>query len=44
LRIRSISKEKRSPVDLRFDIADEMSFSRGTHGNLRIAFGPFIRF
>ena len=32
------------PVGLRFDIADEMYFSRGTHGNLRIAFGPFIRF
>lgn len=32
------------PVGLRFDIADEMYFNNGTHNNLRIAFGPFIRF
>jgi hypothetical protein len=32
------------PVGLRFDIADEMYFNRGTHNNLRVAFGPFIHF
>lgn len=35
---------KLGPVGLCFDIADEMYFSHGTHGNLRLAFGPFIRF
>jgi hypothetical protein len=32
------------PVGLRLDIGDEMYFNKGTHSNLRIAFGPFIRF
>lgn len=32
------------PLGLRFDIADEMYFNRGTHNNLRLAFGPFIHF
>jgi hypothetical protein len=32
------------PVGLRMDIGDEMYFNKGTHNNLRIAFGPFIRF
>jgi hypothetical protein len=32
------------PVGLRLDIADEMYFSSGTHNNLRISFGPYIRF
>jgi hypothetical protein len=32
------------PVGLRFDVGDEMYFSGGTHHNLRMAFGPFIRF
>jgi hypothetical protein len=32
------------PVGLRLDVGDEMYFARGTHHNLRVAFGPFIRF
>jgi hypothetical protein len=32
------------PVGLRFDIGDEIFFSHGTHNNLRLAFGPYIRF
>lgn len=32
------------PVGLRLDIGDEMYFNSGTHHNLRLAFGPFIRF
>jgi hypothetical protein len=32
------------PVGLRLDIGDEISFQGGTHNNLRMAFGPFIRF
>jgi hypothetical protein len=32
------------PVGIRFDIGDEMYFNSGTHNNLRIAFGPYIRF
>jgi hypothetical protein len=31
-------------VGIRFDIGDEMYFNSGTHNNLRIAFGPYIRF
>jgi hypothetical protein len=32
------------PVGVRLDIADEMYFSHGTHNNLRISLGPYIRF
>jgi hypothetical protein len=32
------------PVGLRFDIGDEMYFNHGTHHNLRMTFGPVIRF
>jgi hypothetical protein len=32
------------PVGLRLDVGDEIYFSGGTHNNLRVAFGPFIRF
>lgn len=32
------------PVGLRFDIGDEMYFTNGTHHNLRVTFGPVIRF
>jgi hypothetical protein len=32
------------PVGLRLDIGDEIYFNSGTHNNLRVAFGPYIRF
>jgi len=32
------------PVGLRLDVGDEMYFNNGAHHNLRVAFGPFIRF
>ncbi len=32
------------PVGLRLEAGDEMYFNHGTHQNLRITFGPFIRF
>jgi len=32
------------PVGLRLDVGDEMYFSQGTHHNLKVMFGPFIRF
>lgn len=32
------------PVGLRLDIGDEMYFNSGTHHNLRVTFGPIIRF
>ena len=32
------------PVGLRLEGGDEMYFNRGTHNNLRITFGPIIRF
>lgn len=32
------------PVGLRLDVGDEIYFNHGTHNNLRVAFGPFIRF
>ena len=32
------------PIGLRLDVGDEMYFSNGTHHNLRISFGPSIRF
>jgi hypothetical protein len=32
------------PVGLRLDAGDEIYFQNGAHHNLRIAFGPYIRF
>jgi hypothetical protein len=32
------------PVGLRLEAGDEIYFAGGTHHNLRVAFGPFIRF
>ncbi len=32
------------PLGLRLDVGDEMYFNDGTHHNLRVTFGPFIRF
>lgn len=32
------------PVGLRFDIGDEIYFNAGAHNNLRITFGPVLRF
>ena len=32
------------PVGLRFEMGDEIYFNRGGHNNLRITFGPFLRF
>jgi len=32
------------PVGLRLEAGDEMYFAGSTHHNLRVAFGPFIRF
>jgi hypothetical protein len=32
------------PVGLRLDVGDEIYFNNGTHHNLRVAFGPMIRF
>ncbi len=32
------------PVGLRLELGDEMYFNRGAHQNLRITFGPFVRF
>jgi len=32
------------PVGLRLEAGDEMYFANGAHHNLRMAFGPFIRF
>jgi len=32
------------PVGLRMDIGDEMYFNKGTHNNLSISLGPYIRF
>lgn len=32
------------PVGLRLDVGDEIYFANGAHHNLRVAFGPFIRF
>jgi hypothetical protein len=31
-------------VGLRLDVCDEMFFNRGTHSNLRISVGPYLRF
>lgn len=32
------------PLGLRFEVGDDIYFNHGTHHNLRITFGPFIRF
>jgi hypothetical protein len=32
------------PVGLRFEVGDEMYFNSGAHHNLRVSFGPSIRF
>jgi len=32
------------PVGLRLEIGDEIYFNRGAHNNLRITFGPILRF
>ena len=32
------------PVGLRLEAGDEMYFAGGTHHNVRVAFGPFLRF
>ncbi len=32
------------PVGLRLEAGDEIYFAGATHHNLRVAFGPFIRF
>jgi hypothetical protein len=32
------------PLGLRFDIGDEIFINNGAHNNLRLAFGPYIRF
>jgi hypothetical protein len=32
------------PVGLRLDVGDEMYFNSGAHHNLKVTFGPFIRF
>jgi len=32
------------PVGLRFELGDEIYFNKGTHNNLRITFGPILRF
>jgi hypothetical protein len=32
------------PLGLRLDVGDEIYFNAGTHHNLRVAFGPYIRF
>jgi hypothetical protein len=32
------------PLGLRFELGDEIYFNLGAHNNLRITFGPFLRF
>lgn len=32
------------PLGVRLDIGDEIYFNSGAHNNLRVAFGPYIRF
>lgn len=32
------------PVGLRFEMGDEVYFNQGGHNNLRVTFGPFLRF
>lgn len=35
---------KLGPLGLRLDVGDEMYFNHGTHHNLKVMFGPFVRF
>jgi hypothetical protein len=32
------------PVELRFELGDDIYFNSGVHNNLRITFGPILRF
>jgi hypothetical protein len=32
------------PVGLRFEVGDEIYFNHGAHNNLRVTFGPIVRF
>jgi len=32
------------PIGIRLDVGDEMYFNHGAHHNLKVMFGPFIRF
>jgi hypothetical protein len=32
------------PIGLRFEMGDEIYFNNGAHNNLRITFGPILRF
>jgi hypothetical protein len=32
------------PVGLRFEMGDEIYFNSGAHNNLRVTFGPIVRF
>jgi hypothetical protein len=32
------------PVGLRFELRDDIYFNNGAHNNLRITFGPILRF
>ena len=32
------------PIGLRFEVGDEVYFNNGTHNNLRLTFGPIVRF
>jgi len=32
------------PVGLRFEVGDEIFYANGSHNNVRLSFGPFIRF
>jgi hypothetical protein len=32
------------PVGLRFEVGDEIYFNNGAHNNLRVTFGPIVRF
>jgi hypothetical protein len=32
------------PVGLRLELGDEIYFNKGAHNNLRITFGPILRF
>jgi len=32
------------PVGLRFELGDDIYFNNGAHNNLRITFGPILRF
>ena len=32
------------PIGVRLDVGDEINFASGAHNNLRVTFGPYIRF